>query len=563
MYEAFFKFQSRPFPAAPVVANYFPSQSIEAARQNLVRAVERAEGPGIIVGPAGVGKTLLLRVLSEHFSHALRVVLLSGTRVTTRKSLLQSILFELNMPYRSMDEGELRLAMIDALRRDESIPAGILLLVDEAHTLPLRLLDEVRLITNIVHDGQSRVRLILAGNPLLEERFTNPKLDSFNQRIAARCYLQTFSREETHEYVRAEVSWAGGDPDSIFTPQAVQAIFQATDGIPRLINQVCDHALLMSFGAGERRIGGDRIQEAWADLQQLPPPWHPTPSGVLPIGNAVIEFGQLDEEDGDLADPSTLESNFASHTNDPCVAQNDCPSEGSREAAPVDMSSFMTDTVVVSPPYLDGNLEWLQCGEQADNLEPVRRLDPNPFEEAFEEDLIVIDRVAARSLDGFRGRPRVSSVEGREFAAALSKVLFPSETQAQARQELVDSGTQSAASLEAGNISCLAANSALEPAFEFSTLQDFPVIDSPNELFDDLETITSGHEEQVDLDFEDEVDCVPLPWTRGLLEDDRDIIVVHEDTPQPPFDGTAPELIGQPRRAEYRELFAQLRRALT
>ena len=98
MYEAFFEFQTRPFPATPEIANYFPAQCLEAARQSLVRVIERAEGPGLVVGPAGVGKTLLLNVLADHFAREFRVVQLSGTRVTTRKSLLQSILFELELP---------------------------------------------------------------------------------------------------------------------------------------------------------------------------------------------------------------------------------------------------------------------------------------------------------------------------------------------------------------------------------------------------------------------------------------------------------------------------------
>jgi general secretion pathway protein A len=206
MYEMFFHFQNSPFPAQPVVANYFPTQAVESARQCLVRIIERSEGPGLIVGPAGVGKTLLLQVLAEHFSDVYRIALLSGTRIDTRKSLLQNILFELGVPYRGMDEGELRLGLIDALRPSDSCRNGILLLVDEAHTLPLRLLDEIRMITNVVRDGQPRARLVLAGGSAMEERFANPKMESFNQRIAARCYLQSLSREETYEYVRAQLS---------------------------------------------------------------------------------------------------------------------------------------------------------------------------------------------------------------------------------------------------------------------------------------------------------------------------------------------------------------------
>ena len=117
----------------------------------------------------------------------------------------------------------------------------MLLLVDEAHTLPLRLLEEVRLLTNVVRDGQSRVRLVLAGGMALEERLTSPKLESFHQRIAARCYLQPLGRDETIYYVQEQIRRCGATRTALFTGDAQASVHTATDGIPRLINQVCDH----------------------------------------------------------------------------------------------------------------------------------------------------------------------------------------------------------------------------------------------------------------------------------------------------------------------------------
>jgi type II secretory pathway predicted ATPase ExeA len=317
MYESFFHFKASPFTAAPIIETYFPGEAIEQARQTSARAIERADGPVLVVGPAGVGKTMLCRLLAAHFDLAFHVVLLSNTQVCTRKSLLQHILFELGLPYRDLDEGELRLSLIDHLHPNNSDRQGMLLIIDEAHTLPLRLLEEVRMITNLVRDGQPRVRLVLVGNARLEERFAHPKLDSFNQRVAARCYLQSLHRDDMDNYVRSQVAAAGGEAGRVFTDDAFRALYQATDGIPRLVNQVCNHALTLACQAGRHRIDAAQIEESWADLQQLPTPWNEV--GVRADGGqAVIEFGELepmqDEPGLDSEDPVTTSDDLAAES---------------------------------------------------------------------------------------------------------------------------------------------------------------------------------------------------------------------------------------------------------
>ena len=572
MYEEFFQLQARPFSAAPLVANYFPSQSMESARQNLIRAIERGEGPGVVIGPTGVGKTMLLRVLADQFGQVVRVVMLAGTRIATRKSLLQSILFELEMPYRGMDEGELRLALIDALRRCEAIPNGILLLIDEAHFLPLRLLDEARLITNVVHDNRPRVRLVLAGSPQLEERFTNPKLDSFNQRLAARCYLQPFSRDETDEYVRAEISWAGGDADAIISDDAIQAVHRASDGIPRIINQVCDRALVIGQMKMHGRIEADLIQEAWADLQQLPPPWSEPRSPQFTDRGNVVEFGQLEDSNESptfhLETPVLTErgmvpertaagfgealelARFAAErepilhtpTDHDAVAQNDCPCD----EVEFEGGIFHTDTVLVSAPFVEETPEWTNCGEIATVVEETRSPELNPFSDSFDEEIVVIDRTLAQTTDGLRGRPRVSCLEGREIVEALAQL--PKARAADAIQ------------IPQEDISAPTPVTPTGPAFEFSTLQDLPAIDLLEELCEEPDLTESQANEHVEFELDDEADCVPLPWTRGTPGDDRDIIVVEEDG-HVELDSAADLTTPNPHRAEYRELFAQLRRA--
>jgi len=300
MYNSYFGFRDRPFAAVPQVDHYFAAEPIESARATLARCIERGEGVGMVLGPSGTGKTLLCHVLAEQFRPSMQIAQLSSGRLSSRRALLQAILYELGRPYRGMDEGELRLALVDYLSLSENCPNGMLLLVDEAHTLPLRLLDEVRMLTNLTRRGQPRVRLVLAGGRLLEERFASPKLDSFSQRIVARCYLEALSRTDTHDYIQTRINAAGGRGEVLFPEATCQSVHRATDGVPRLVNQVCDHALVLAYANGRRVVESALVEEAWGDLQQLPTPWN-DPSQREQSGG-VIEFGRLDDASAASAD---------------------------------------------------------------------------------------------------------------------------------------------------------------------------------------------------------------------------------------------------------------------
>ena len=310
MYESFFGFSSRPFLAAPQTSLYFPAAAIESARSKLTRCIERAEGCGLLIGATGMGKTLLCEVLAEHFSGQLTPLLLANLRLTTCKELLQALLYQLGAPHRRLQEGELRLSLIDHLHPEGAHPNGILLIADEAHTMPPRLFEELRLLTNMVRNGNPRIRLIMAGGPVLEERFAQPRMASFNQRISARCYLEPFTAKESSEYVRAQTAGAGADPDQLWNDTALRAIHRHATGCPRLINQLCDQALVLAASTSCRQLTETEIDAAWADLQQLP---LPTGSGTVASSEdqnpethtAVIEFGSLDGDSVAVAEMET------------------------------------------------------------------------------------------------------------------------------------------------------------------------------------------------------------------------------------------------------------------
>jgi len=403
MYESFFQLTSRPFSAAPRPQRYYPAASIEAARKTLSRVISRGEGAGLIIGASGTGKSLLAQVLADAFRDELSVVLLSSGRLSSRRALLQAMLHQLEQPFKGLDEGEARLALVDYLTRDETSGEAMLLVVDEAHTLPQRLLEEVRLLSNLAHRGQPRVRLVLAGTPALEERLAGPKLEALGQRIVARCYLDALSPAETAELIHHELNEAGRGPESdqsppLFDDQALRAVYRATDGIPRLVHQVCDHALVLAFAAGEQQITESLVEEAWADLQQLP-----LPEGASGDERCtslhVVEFASLDDSEPDQP---------GSDASSPSVPQS---ADAQLDAIERHVGGLVGDD--------DG--EFLPAGTIRPEVELVFPEHGNPFAESFEEEEVVIDHYALLG-EAMPGRRRVYSREGRQLGRELTEL---------------------------------------------------------------------------------------------------------------------------------------------
>ena len=395
MYETYFNLTERPFASVPRIDHYYPAAVIDAARNTLTRCVDRGEGVAMVIGPPGTGKSLLCQILAEQFQQTFQVALLASTHLDTRRSLLQATLYELNRPYRGMDEGELRLSLVDYITLHDDCSRGVVLLVDEAHHLPLRLLDEIRSLTNLTRDMQPAVRMVLAGGHGLEERFASPKLESFSQRISARCYLEAFQRSETQTYIQGRIAACGGRGAEVFPAETCHMVHKATDGVPRLINQVCDHVLLLAYTAGIQRIEAVHVEEAWADLQQLPTPWNAAAAPTGASGDSVIEFGGLDDGPAELP---PIAGKIA-------VAEDTSPAE----------DRIMQPTLVADHEYMVPATEDPETFEELHHIQklladvqaefqPVTTIGPevelvfeapHPFGETFEEEEVIADRYSA------------------------------------------------------------------------------------------------------------------------------------------------------------------------
>jgi type II secretory pathway predicted ATPase ExeA len=544
MYEKFFGLSERPFAVPPLAKRYFAATAIDLARQTLARVVQRAEGIGLLTGPAGTGKTLLCQVLAEQFQSRLEVVLLASGRFNTRRSLLQAILFELGLPYREMEEGDLRLSLIDHLtpRADNSNGNGLLLIVDEAHSLPLRLMEELRLITNFVRNGQPRVRLVLSGAPLLEERFASPKMASFNQRVAARCYLESLDKAQTIGYVRSQIEQVHGAADAIFSSDALDAIYHATDGIPRLVNQLCDHALLLALAGGKRSLTAAGIEEAWADLQQLPTPWNAAQGAPAIERNAgVVEFGSLD--DGTAEDlPSAL----------PFRAAN---SESTRnEITPLERLTQITAQLAKIDGEEERDLddEFQPAGSIGPELELVFQSAASPFHHAFDEEEVVLDRYTAMEVDALANRPLVRTAESRQLGAML-----PSPAPAPKPSVGISAATWPGGAELPKSVKS-AARPVMHPievpqfdaASQSPTKSEIAAVALNSQQASPMESIAASPP-AIEAVFQQH-----SPTPQGA-QDEHDLIVIEEPDVVLPVTIKAPVPV---RRKEYRQLFAQLRR---
>lgn len=412
MYDGCFGLTRRPFASVPQVDQYFPGSAIEAARTTLARCIQRGEGAGLVVAPSGTGKTLLCLLLAEQFRRSYEVAMLASGRLSTRRALFQAILYALGRPYRYMDEGELRLAVVEHLTNIESSPKGMLLLIDEAHTLPLRLLDEIRLLSNLARHGQPLVRLVLAGAAVLEERFASPKLDSFNQRLSARCFLEAFNRSETKDYIQWQVDAASGVGSEVFPEATCQAVFQATGGVPRLVNQVCDHSLMLAYVAGRKVVEPSNIEEAWADLQQLPTPWSGETKSE-PASSGVIEFGSLDDspEMGEGSTTSARVFRVAS------VEDEDAESAAFEPAEQIHR---------IEELLAKADDDFQPAGSIGPEIELHFEPTPHPFQEEFEHEEVVSDRYASKSPAASSVLKFSSPMSSSGVAAAESDKSTPS-----------------------------------------------------------------------------------------------------------------------------------------
>jgi general secretion pathway protein A len=270
MYCDFYQLRERPFNITADPKFLYLNARYREALASLHYGITQRKGFITLIGEAGTGKTTLLKKLLDDLDQTTRTVFVFNTNVTFDE-ILEYIFGEFDLP---VHNGK-RLYMLQRLNTFllEELGRGrnVALLIDEAQDLDYSVLEDLRLLSNLETAKEKILQIVLSGQPELGQKLGNPGLRQLRQRIAVSCRLLPLTREELSEYVQSRLTAAGATDPKLFTRDAEARIFEISTGIPRLINIVCDNALVIGYALGKKRVGADVVNEAAADLLTVDP----------------------------------------------------------------------------------------------------------------------------------------------------------------------------------------------------------------------------------------------------------------------------------------------------
>jgi general secretion pathway protein A len=264
MYNKFYNFQESPFNLTPNSRYFFESTRHLEALSTLIYAIENRKGFVVITGDIGSGKTTVCRTLLNKLSTRTKTALITNTHISG-KDLLCTILEDLEVEYvpgsKARLLSQLNAFLIEQLRND----CNVVLIVDEAQNLTTSVLEEVRMLSNLETENEKLIQIIFLGQPELKEKLALSRLEQLRQRIAVFYHLIPLNAEETKKYVRHRVKVASNSNREFFTENALEMVYDFSNGVPRLINQLCDSALLSGYIYGADVVDEKIMKEVIAE----------------------------------------------------------------------------------------------------------------------------------------------------------------------------------------------------------------------------------------------------------------------------------------------------------
>jgi general secretion pathway protein A len=286
VYETFFGFKKAPFLAVPDPALLFLSPQHQRALALLEYAILTRAGFCVITGDVGAGKTTLVRRLLQKTERNIHVGLVSNTTCESFEELLQWILLAFDLDYQGKAKVELYDTVVAFLIEQHRKGRPVTLIIDEAQNLDPRLLEQLRMLSNLNTERGLLLQTILVGQPDLWDVLKRPELEQFAQRISYDFFLAPLdSAELTGQYIRHRLTAAGGNSD-LFPDATYSLIWEATGGVPRLINLVCDAALLYCYAEQLDRVELRIVEQVLNDKAR----------GFAPIGRGSRSPSTVDAQ---------------------------------------------------------------------------------------------------------------------------------------------------------------------------------------------------------------------------------------------------------------------------
>jgi general secretion pathway protein A len=266
MYEAFFSLEDSPFVLTPDPRFLLRSKSHHDVLSSLLYGITSQKGLMALIGDVGTGKTTLCRALLRELPHGVQSALVLNPHLSDAE-LLGAIVDDLGLERRGATKGELMAVLSQHLLAAGAEGKTVVVILDEAQQMSVQALEQIRILSTLETPTRKLLQIVLAGQPELEERLAGRELRQLDQRIAIRCHLVPLSRRDTHRYIEHRLRIAGLPGELPFTRAAMGRIYDYSRGIPRVINLVCDRALLAAFSARAREIGPGFVKAAIRNLE--------------------------------------------------------------------------------------------------------------------------------------------------------------------------------------------------------------------------------------------------------------------------------------------------------
>jgi general secretion pathway protein A len=267
VYKSFFGLKKNPFNVNPDPAYLYLTPQMGQALDELTYGIENRKGLMLLTGEAGTGKTTLINHLLLWLAHQrARTAFIFNSHVDSRQ-LFDFILADFEIPLTPEAKSNPILVFHEWLLARFRAHDLVVLIVDEAQGLPVHVLEEIRLLLNMETPNEKLLQVVLAGQPELEIKLRRPDLRQLQQRIALRCNTAPLTLQETHAYIENRLHTAGSRNDSLFLPDAVEAVHNYSRGIPRVINLLCENALINAYVDQLRSIPAEIVAGAARDLQ--------------------------------------------------------------------------------------------------------------------------------------------------------------------------------------------------------------------------------------------------------------------------------------------------------
>lgn len=266
MYNAFYNLKDNPFRLTPDPSFIYMTSRHREALAGLVYSACTRPGLSLLIGEAGTGKTTLLYTLMGLLEKRRFITAVCNNPTLTRQEFYDLLMVKLGIQCSSSLKSRQLIALQETLLRNRADGRPSVLIVDEAQRLPTELLEEIRLLLNIETPREKLLEIIMAGQPELNDVLRRPDLRQLKQRVSCICKLEPLSFHELREYVQHRLARAGLTGQQLFPEATLQAVYEYTHGIPRLVNSLCNCALQTGFALQAARISTAIIREAAKDL---------------------------------------------------------------------------------------------------------------------------------------------------------------------------------------------------------------------------------------------------------------------------------------------------------